>query len=269
MCGSPPQHFENRGFDPMAKKTNSGSQRANRDAGGALSLFIAGCAAECYLLLVHRLFVKGTIDQMLFMLRVVEAMRYVGLALFAAGLVLFLLRGRLPRVRPAVSVWLLAAGVFVAVSAQIMRAVYPAGTTALCILVPVLMLLLAVWLLYQREFALQATSLALLIGCAVLLNRSFSGTIARTVTVLTSLLLVAAAVLLLKLKKADGCLTRGKDALRLLPRETGYSLLLGVLAVCLVGNCAAMLLAGAAYYIIWAASLLLFCLAVYYTVKLM
>lgn len=253
----------------MAKKTNSGSQRANRDAGSALSLFIAGCVAECYLLLIHRLFVKGTIDQMLFMLRVVEAMKYVGLVLFAAGLVLFLLRSRLTHIKPAASVWLLGAGVFITVSAQIMRSVYPAGTTALCILVPVLMLLLAVWLLYQREFALQASALALLIGCAALLNRSFSGTIARTVTGVSSLLLAAIAVLVLKLQKSSGCVTRGKEQLHVLPRETNYPLLLGMLAICLAGNCAAMLIAGAAYYIIWAASLLLFCLAVYYTVKLM
>lgn len=253
----------------MAKKTNSGSPRTNRSAGGALSLFIAGCVAECYLLLVHRLFVKGTITQMLFMLRVVEAMKYVGLVLFAAGLVLFLLRRRLPRVHPALSVWLLAAGVFFAVSAQIMRTVYPSGTTALCILVPVLMLLLAVWLLYQREFALQATALALLIGCSTLLNRSFSSFIARTLTVLSLLLLLAATAGLLKLKKFDGCLASGKNATRLLPREANYRLLFGVLAICLVGGCAAMLISGAAYYIIWAASLLLFCLAVYYTVKLM
>lgn len=253
----------------MAKKTNSRPQRGNRGASGALSLFVAGCVAECYLLLVHRFFVKGTIDQMLFMLRVVEAMKYVGPVLFAAGLVLFLLRGRLTNVKRAVYVSLLAAGVFLAVSAQIMRAVYPAGTTALCVLVPVLMLLLAVWLLYQREFALQATALSLLIGCAVLLNRSFSNGLSRVATCIVSLLLVVVAVLVLKLQKADGCVARGKEQLHVLPRETNYSLLLGVLAVCLAGNCAAMLVAGAAYYIIWAASLLLFCLAVYYTVKLM
>lgn len=253
----------------MAKKNNSRPQRANRGASGALSLFIAGCAAECYLLLMHRFFVKGTIDQMLFMLRVVEAMKYVGPVLFAVGLILFLLRGRLTNVKRAVYVSLLAAGVFLAVSAQIMRAVYPAGTTALCVLVPVVMLLAAVWLLYQREFALQATALSLLIGCAVLLNRSFSNGIARAATCVASLLLAVIAVLVLKLQKADGCVVRGKERLHILPREANYPLLLGILAVCLAGNCVALFVAGAAYYLIWAASLLLFCLAVYYTVKLM
>lgn len=254
----------------MAK--NSNSRRVPHEscgASGAFSLFLAGCIAECYLLLVHRFFVKGTVSQMLFMLRMVEVMKYVGLGVFAVGLALFLLRGRLTKVKPAVCVWLLAAGVFLAVSARVMRAVYPAGTTALCILVPVLMLLLAVWLLYQREFALQATALALLIGCAVLLNRSFGSSIASVAAGLCSLVLVVGAVLLLKLQKGDGCFAQETHALRVLPRGANYALLLGVTALCLAGNCAALLLAGAAYYVIWAGAILLFVLALWYTVKLM
>ena len=48
-----------------------------------------------------------------------------------------------------------------------MRRVYPMGTTVMCILVPVLMLLAVVFLLYQHEFAVQAIALTLAIAIVV------------------------------------------------------------------------------------------------------
>lgn len=57
------------------------------------------------------------------------------------------------RALPRPAKWLLGLGLFFGVSSLLMRRVYPMGTTVMCILVPVLMLLAVVFLLYQHEFA--------------------------------------------------------------------------------------------------------------------
>jgi uncharacterized membrane protein HdeD (DUF308 family) len=58
-----------------------------------------------------------------------------------------------------------------------MRRFYPAGVTAMCVLVPVLLLLGIVYLFYQTEFSVQATALAAGIAALVLLGRSASATV--------------------------------------------------------------------------------------------
>lgn len=248
----------------------SDSRRPARSGGvnAALALFLSGFFAECFFLLIHRLLLRGTTGQIVFAARALEVLQPVGLGLFGAGLVLFLLRRRFSRPHPALFAALVLSGAVLCVSCRLMRRV-PASTTVLCILVPAAMLLLAVWLLYQREFAVQASELSLLILCASLLSRGGSGNAVRALTVLAMLALCAVAVLLVLLRRSGGCFTRGDRFLRLLPVGANYALLLGITAGCLAAGLAALFFSAAAYYVVWAAALALFCLAVWYTVKLM
>ena len=158
----------------MAAKKNDPRREAriaknNRNLNSALTLFTAGFIAEFYLLLINQYFVKGSVDQVVAIAGYLEVMAIVGAAAFGAGVVLTVMRRKWTRFAAA-SKWLLGLGLFFGVSSLLMRRVYPMGTTVMCILVPVLMLLAVVFLLYQHEFAVQTIALTLAIASAVLLG---------------------------------------------------------------------------------------------------
>ena len=137
----------------MAAKKNDPRREAriaknNRNLNSALTLFTAGFIAEFYLLLINQYFVKGSVDQVVAIAGYLEVMAIVGAAAFGAGVVLTVMRRKWTRFAAA-GKWLLGLGLFFGVSSLLMRRVYPMGTTVMCILVPVLMLLAVVFLLYQ------------------------------------------------------------------------------------------------------------------------
>ena len=129
----------------MAAKKNDPRREAriaknNRNLNSALTLFTAGFIAEFYLLLINQYFVKGSVDQVVAIAGYLEVMAIVGAAAFGAGVVLTAMRRKWTRFAAA-GKWLLGLGLFFGVSSLLMRRVYPMGTTVMCILVPVLMLL--------------------------------------------------------------------------------------------------------------------------------
>lgn len=101
--------------------------------------------------MVNNYYVKGGVGQVLTMMTVLQVIDYIGCALFGAGLVVWLMRKKWTRFAPAAP-WLLCIGFFFAVSSILMLKVYPQGTTMMCVIVPVVMLIGIVFLLYPREF---------------------------------------------------------------------------------------------------------------------
>lgn len=252
-----------------AKKNNARREeriaKNNRNLNRALGLFTAGFIAEFYLLLVNQYFVKGTIDQLVAASYFLEVMLWAGLALVAAGVMFTVMREKWTRfVR--LGGWLLGVGVFLTLSSELMLKIYPAGTTAMCILVPVLMLLCVVFLLYEREFAVQAAALALTIAAAVLVNHGSTAMagMVRAASLAALVLTAALLVLLLLLKKREGKL--GETVI--FPAKANYALTGAVLVFC-IAALALALFAGMAYYVIWGAAVALFALAVYYTVRML
>ena len=165
----------------MAAKKNDPRREAriaknNRNLNSALTLFTAGFIAEFYLLLINQYFVKGSVDQVVAIAGYLEVMAIVGAAAFGAGVVLTVMRGKWTRFA-ALGRWLLSLGLFFGVSSLLMRRVYPMGTTVMCILVPVLMLLAVVFLLYQHEFAVQAIALTLAIAMSAKYLRQVRATV--------------------------------------------------------------------------------------------
>ena len=254
----------------MAAKKNDPKREAriaknNRSLNSALTLFTAGFIAEFYLLLINQYFVKGTIDQVVAVSYFLDAMVWVGAALVGAGVVFTVMRGKWTRFA-ALGRWLLGLGVFFTLSSQLMRRIYPAGTTAMCILVPVLMLLSVVFLLYQREFAVQTAALTLTIASAVLLNHGSASMPALVTAFCWAAMVLVAALLVLTvlLQKHEG---KYKETV-VLPTKTNYALTCAVLVLS-IAAIAVSLFAGLAYYVIWGAAVLLFVLAVWYTVKML
>ena len=194
----------------MAAKKNDPRREAriaknNRNLNSALTLFTAGFIAEFYLLLINQYFVKGSVDQVVAIAGYLEVMAIVGAAAFGAGVVLTAMRRKWTRFAAA-GKWLLGLGLFFGVSSLLMRRVYPMGTTVMCILVPVLMLLAVVFLLYQHEFAVQTIALTLAITSAVLLNHGSSSMPALVTAFCWAAMVLVAALLVLTvmLQKHEG-----------------------------------------------------------------
>ena len=254
----------------MAAKKNDPRREAriaknNRNLNSALTLFTAGFIAEFYLLLINQYFVKGSVDQVVAIAGYLEDMAIVGAAAFGAGVVLTVMRRKWTRFAAA-SKWLLGLGLFFGVSSLLMRRVYPMGTTVMCILVPVLMLLAVVFLLYQHEFAVQTIALTLAIASAVLLNHGSSSMPALVTAFCWAAMVLVAALLVLTvmLQKHEG----SYKGTVIFPAKTNYALTCAVLVLS-IAAIAVSLFAGLAYYVIWGAAVLLFVLAVWYTVKML
>lgn len=254
----------------MAAKKNNAAREArmaknNRNLNRALTIFTVGFVAEFYFLMMNNFLVKGSVDRVAATANFLEVFVWVGVAAMLAGLVLLWVRKWRERFLTLSRV-LLVLGVCIVLSSRLMLTFYPIGTQALCIGVPVMMLLSVVLLLYQREFSVQALALTATIAAAVLLNRGSTAALGLLYGICVVLLLGVAALLVFVLaaRKNDGVL-RGT---RIFPMKAGYPLTLGVLVGCL----AAILLslfAGVAYYVIWGAAAAVFALAVWYTVKML
>lgn len=230
-----------------------------------LNAFLAGLAAECYLLLVYRGYVAGTAGQLVAWHTFLRVGTWVGLALFLAGLAAAVVKRGDVRVRN----WLaLASGVgfFLFLSGLVMTSVYPKGVTLMCVVVPVVTLLALVWFLFQREcfFSTMILSGALftvwLCGNVVSIR---TAVIVGAVAVLLGL--AAAAWVVHLLQKGQGKLA----GVQIMDTMCEYWLLYSVLGLSFVSIAVALLAVPAAYYLMWVLGVALFAEMVYYTTQLM
>lgn len=255
-------------------KNNKHTERmakSDRNVNRAMILLMVGLIAEFYLLMVNNYFVKGAVGQVLTMMTVLKVLGIAGAALFGAGLVLWLMRKKWTRFAPAAP-WLLSIGFFFAVSSQLMLKIYPQGTTVMCVLVPVAMLLGIVFLLYPREFSLQALALTAAMMAMYLIHRGGGSDTWRGLvigcSVFAALVITALAVAVSKAGKNGGKLEKLGD-LRIVSVDGNYKLIYAVLAVCVAAIVIALFATGIAYYGLWVLAVGTFLLAVYYTVKMM
>ena len=255
-------------------KNNKHTERmakSDRNVNRAMILLMVGLIAEFYLLMVNNYFVKGAVGQVLTMMTVLKVLGIAGAALFGAGLVLWFMRKKWTRFAPAAP-WLLSIGFFFAVSSQLMLKIYPQGTTVMCVLVPVAMLLGIVFLLYPREFSLQALALTAAMMAMYLIHRGGRSDTWRGLvigcSVFAALVIAALAVAVSKAGKNGGKLEKLGD-LRIVSVDGNYKLIYAVLAVCVAAIVIALFATGIAYYGLWILAVGTFLLAVYYTVKMM
>ena len=255
-------------------KNNKHTERmakSDRNVNRAMILLMVGLIAEFYLLMVNNYFVKGAVGQVLTMMTVLKVLGIAGAALFGAGLVLWFMRKKWTRFEPAAP-WLLSIGFFFAVSSQLMLKIYPQGTTVMCVLVPVAMLLGIVFLLYPREFSLQALALTAAMMAMYLIHRGGGSDTWRGLvigcSVFAALVIAALAVAVSKAGKNGGKLEKLGD-LRIVSVDGNYKLIYAVLAVCVAAIVIALFATGIAYYGLWVLAVGTFLLAVYYTVKMM
>lgn len=255
----------------MAKNNNrtERTSRSDRNVNRAMLVLVAGIVAEFYLLMVKKYFVEGSVAMMLTMSTVLTVLCYVGCALFGAGLVWWVMRKKWTR-WAEFSPWLLGSGFFFAVTSRLMLMVYPQATEGLCILVPAAMLIAIVFLLYPREFSLEATALAAVLSALFLIHRGagrsewFSLVLGCCIFALCAIAALIIAVF--KAKKNGGVLPFG---VRIVSIDGSYPLIFAVLFACFAAILLALFVSAIAYYGLWLFAIATFLLAVYYTIRMM
>lgn len=246
----------------MAKNPNSKAKKpVKRDEPmtGAMKFFALGCIAELFLMIVRRYYVNGYAEQQIAWYDVyLKNLILVGVAVLVVGVVLSYLWRRNKKTR--FYGWAIAGlGAFVAAASALVLW-NMSSLTLLSTLVPVIMVLGIVWNLYDRECALSLTllgiSLFMLWVCRRQLTSIYLGTIVKVAVVALIVALIVIAVL-----TKQGKLTKLLSA-KSQPTPVYVACGLSVLALA-----ASLLSTVVAYYAMWALAIVVFGLAVYYTVK--
>ena len=246
---------------------NPKSMKHDEPMNGAMKLFLAGCVAELYLLVIRRFYVSGTAAQLLACYESLLYVMFAGLVILAVGL-LAALAGRKKRGQTRLGWAVFGVGAFLALSSLLIRFFGGSALTVLCVVVPVIMLLGILWRLYDRECAwsltILAASLIVLWICRHLLGGGTTlGQVAMAGAVVYLVLLVIAAFLTRKADQSNGML--GK--IRVLPATADTLPIYVACGLSFVAVVIALFSATVAYYAMWALALVVFVLAVYYTVK--
>jgi hypothetical protein len=244
----------------MPKNPNSKSKPVKREEpmNGAMKFFLAGCVAELYLLIVRRFYVNGTLEQVVAWDDYLVVLGWIGVAVLALGAVLSFV-WKSDRKKRIIGWSLAGAGAFLGLSSFLVHW-NMSVLTLLSVVVPVVMLLGILWSLYDRECALSLTILGITLValwvCHRVMNSIYLGSAVKAAAVIYMVVLAVLA-LLIRLKKLGKLLPDSAD-----PLPVYVACGLSVLAMI-----AALVSTVAAYYATWILAIVVFGLAVYYTVK--
>ena len=238
----------------MSKNPNKRTKPARRDEpmNGAMKFFLAGCVAELYLLLIRRFYVNADSD----LQRITWYDSYLWVLVGAGVVCAFLWRGN-PKFR--IGCLVIGAGFYISAVAGLVRW-NMSFMTLLMVVVPVVMLLGILWSLYDRECALSLTILGVTLIALWVCRRALSSVVVgRDVKIAAIIYLALLVILLVQVarKKLDKLLPAKADPL---PVYVACGLSLAAMVIVLFSSTAA-------YYVMWALAIIVFGLAVYYTVK--
>ena len=246
----------------MAKNPNNKPKQSKRDApmNNAMKLFLAGLVAELYLLIVRKFYVHGVAVQQIAWYDVyLKLLMLLGAAVLVIGVVLSVLwKG--DKKKRSIGWWFCGSGVFLAVATAMIWFFNAPAVTLLSVVVPVVMVLGILWGLYDRECALALTilgaSLIALWVCRREMSSIFFGTYVKAMAVFYIVLLVLFALRV-----------RAGRLLRVLPVNADPLPVYVACGLSVVAMLMVLVNMTAAYYAMWALAIVVFALAVYYTVK--
>ena len=251
----------------MTKRTESRGKRKHEPWQGATRALLLGCVAELYLLMIHKYYIYGNLDQVLAWDSYLRVSLWLGLGVAVLGGVLLYLCRRKPGWKRAVSGMVLELGAFMAVTGGLVTRYYASPITLLAVAVPAAALMAILWYLYDRECAwaliVLGLDLAVLwvcrkgIGSAYWHGKVLAGAIVFLVC------LAALALLTARMAKSRGML--GK--LRLLGENFDTMPIYAACGIAAVTTVLALVSSVAAYYCLYAVAVLLFALAVYYAIR--
>ena len=137
----------------MTKRTESRGKRKHEPWQGATRALLLGCVAELYLLMIHKYYIYGNLDQVLAWDSYLRVSLWLGLGVAVLGGVLLYLCRRKPGWKRAVSGMVLELGAFMAVTGGLVIRYYASPITLLAVAVPAAALMAMLWYLYDRECA--------------------------------------------------------------------------------------------------------------------
>ena len=244
----------------MSKNPNKKAVQKDEPMNGAMKFFLAGCVAELYLLILRRFYVNANSDVARFAWydHYLWLLSGIGAGLLIVGVIASIALRK--NVKTRKNGWIAAAaGAFVAAATLLVRW-NMATLSFMTTVVPVIMLLVILWALYDRECAMALTvlgaSLFVLWGFRRYGASMYVGTAVK-VCVAVYLVVLAALAWLTKSGKLSRILSPKADKLPVYAAcgLSGLALL------------AAFLGTGVSYYAMWALAAVVCALAVYYTVK--
>lgn len=227
---------------------------------GATIFFLAACLAEFYLLALRRYYIHGDV--------VTEALVWydrllifagLGAAVLVLGVILSVLWKANPR-RRLVGWCLIALGTFFAAGSMLARIYVEPAVTLLSVVVPVLMVLTVIWAFYDRECSVALTALCgtmiVLWVCRRLFNNLTMGIPVKVLSVVYVILLAGLCYL-----------AKNKKLGRLLPADADLMPIYAATGLSAAAVVLSLFSAAVAYYAMWALGIVVFALAVYYTVR--
>lgn len=236
-----------------------------------MGLLVVLVLAEIYFLMCYRFFAQGTMESLVTMSYVIEAVGWGSLVLVVAGIAVALMRRG--KKFAQLGTWAAVLGVILVLGSRLMLTIYPAGTTVMCVAVPLLALAGFVYYLYQREFFFAGLGVGLA-GCGMWLAQKAVGSASwssRYVAIEVVLLVVVAVLLVLAVRigRNGGKWSKDENAAPVFSDTTNYTVMYASLAAAAVVVLAGIFAPAVALYLMWGCIALLFVLAVYYTIHLM
>ncbi|WP_295584261.1 hypothetical protein [uncultured Oscillibacter sp.] len=252
----------------MPKNSNNQPKpvKGTQTMNGAMKLFLAGLVAELYLLAIRRFYVTGTAVQMIAWFDYLLYFAAAGGVIFLVGAALGL-AWRKDRKKRTPAWYVAGAGAFLGIASGLIRLFNAPAVSLLTVVVFVVMLLGILWQLYDRECAYALTilglSLVVLWVCRREMASMYLGTYVRVIAVVYILLLAVVALLARRADRKNGML----GSVQVLPETADILPVYVACGLSAVAMVIALISATAAYYAMWGLGLVVFALAVYYTVK--
>lgn len=254
----------------MSKQNNKKAKLAKsaQSVNNTLKILIMGCVAECYLLLAYNFFAHGPVQWVVALSKVFGVLRYVALAVAVICAVLAVY-WKSEQKKKSLAMWGLGVGAFLSATSFLMMAYYPAATDALCVAVPLLMLFGVICLLYPRDFSVGVAALGIAMADLWIFRRSYMHhpTMLAVITVCAIAVVIAALVVAVLVKKNGGIWVCKKNKVRVFSKNCNYGVMFVAMAVSAAAMVAALAVFSTAFYAMWVLGVILFTLAVYYTVK--
>lgn len=249
------------------KNAVEGIKENNAPLNGALKFFVGGCLAEVYLLMARKYYVNGDVNQMLAWDAALPMLMGAGAAVLVLGALLAFVWRKQTGWRRTLAWSVVCVGLFFSAGSWLIRAVYPTGITLLSIAAAAGTLLGVFWCLYARDCFFAMTVLGSGLLAAWVCRHGVPSSAWRMYVIAGAVvyvaLLAAAAAAFRRAERGDGTV----GALRVLPRGADATVLLVSCGLSAAAAVVSIFSTVAAYYAMWALGLVIFILAVFYTVK--
>lgn len=257
----------------MSKKPAHHKQDAKRQEQERIALshifntFLIGLAAECYLFIVYRGYIAGSIDSLLAWDNILHILKWLGLAALVGGCGVAIAKKNDAKLRTG-GIIAAVLGAFFAVSGWVMTTFFDAGVLTMCTVVPILTVLMLIFFLYQRDCFASTVLLSGALFTIWVCEKGLTG-LWRTAVVAGAVAAIAAlavfALLVRSMQKHDGKLGKWQ----VMPAECNYLVLYAVTAVCAAVIALTLLVPAISYYLVWAAVIAIFAVLAFYTTRLM